>query len=1114
MIVSPSQWLRFWDRLSEPTPDISTPEQRRKARTLASLLLILMPLVLVDFTTAFATQRSYLSFGFVLPLLLVAYFLSRTRFYRAGGLIAVIILFLLPVISLLTSTDVWVMDAFFILKYPLLNIVVGYFVFPRVAFVLLLLIFAGGLSVNVLIETTATLGILLSTDLFLTALALLTVLSFVQHGDRCERQQVEPLIRQSEERYRILSSLVSDYVYAARIGRDQTITTEWMAGAVEAITGYPAEEARTLHWTQFVYPDDIPIFQSRWDRLQQGLVDISEYRIVKKSGEVRWLRDYGYGVTDTDEQRVVFHYGAAQDVTERKLADLALRESEARSRAISESNVVAIIIVRVADDAILYCNERAAALAGTTVERLVGSNISDLAPDLDDFRRYISIVEEKGFIPNSERRLKRLDGEIRYVDASVRTMVLDGEAIRLSALIDITERKAAQEALEQSRARYETLVNSIDGVVWEAETESRAMTFVSRQVERLLGYPTACYYADPNFWCERIHIEDREQAIQIADKAISAGRSFQQQYRMIGADGRIIWVHDIVTIVVEDGYPMRMRGLAINITASKEAQAAELEQRRLAEALRQTTATISTTLDLNEVLDRILTQLSIIAPIKSVDIMLIENGLAHIVRSMGYGEYEAELRKVYLPVDSTPNLRKMVETGRPLVIHDTREFEDWVDIEASRWMRSVISTPIRLEGQTIGFLNMTSEVPNQFTVEHAQQLQAFADQVAIAIRNARLYEQVRQNAVALESLVQERTAELDVERRRIQIILDATGEGVFYTEGLVIRYANDALYRVTGYQQDELIGQPGITLFKEEVSSLERRRLHSVINQLRRDKIWRGELRLRRKDGSPFDAGLTISLVGEAEDKPLRAVTIVRDISKEKVLQAQRSRFVAHASHELRTPITNLKTRLYLLRRRPDDLEYHLSILDEVTDRMKKLVEDLLDISRLERGIIPLKRERLLVQPLLERIVQVQQPEAERKEQRLMLQAPSTPLYVSGDAERLTQVITNLLTNAINYTPANGSICVRVETDTPGRTVLIQVQDTGIGINHDNLPHIFQPFFRVVSEVEGTGLGLSIAKEIVELHDGTIDVQSCFGVGSTFTVRLGLLPQPTALSAS
>jgi signal transduction histidine kinase len=116
---------------------------------------------------------------------------------------------------------------------------------------------------------------------------------------------------------------------------------------------------------------------------------------------------------------------------------------------------------------------------------------------------------------------------------------------------------------------------------------------------------------------------------------------------------------------------------------------------------------------------------------------------------------------------------------------------------------------------------------------------------------------------------------------------------------------------------------------------------------------------------------------------------------------------------------------------------------------------------------------------------------------------PDEPIMVTGDRERLIQVITNLVTNAINYTPPGGTITLTIIVE--NNTARIEVEDTGIGIAPENLPHIFQPFYRVVSAVEGTGLGLSIAKEIVEQHQGLLDVRSVPGQGSTFIITLPLL---------
>ncbi len=246
-----------------------------------------------------------------------------------------------------------------------------------------------------------------------------------------------------------------------------------------------------------------------------------------------------------------------------------------------------------------------------------------------------------------------------------------------------------------------------------------------------------------------------------------------------------------------------------------------------------------------------------------------------------------------------------------------------------------------------------------------------------------------------------------------------------------------------------------------------------------------------------------MALLSSGEAERFRAVTVVRDISQEKLLQLQRSNLVTYASHELRTPITNLKTRLYLLRRRPETLAEHLTILDMVTERMRQLVEDLLDISRLEHGLIPLRSDTLALQDVIDEVVRVQSAEATQKGLELEVVQTPAPIYVLADRHRLIQVVTNLLTNALNYTPTGGVVRITLEQD--GAAAIIEIEDSGIGIAPENLPYIFQPFFRVVSEVTGTGLGLSIAKEIIEMHGGSISVRSQLERGSTFQITLPLL---------
>ncbi len=471
-----------------------------------------------------------------------------------------------------------------------------------------------------------------------------------------------------------------------------------------------------------------------------------------------------------------------------------------------------------------------------------------------------------------------------------------------------------------------------------------------------------------------------------------------------------------------------------------------------------------------------------------------------------------------LPVATTPNMRWMVETGQPRVVPDVSAYPDWVELPGTEWIRSQISAPIRVNGEVIGFLNLDSNVPNRFCDADAEPIQSFANQAAAAIRNADLYDALRQQAEDLERRVEERTAELEQERAQLQTILDTMSEGVIYDEKLSVRYINRALTELTGYRIDEWKGflEP---LRSQSMSSDELQQMvHSLYEGV--GSVHKRELRFRRKDGTEFDAHLTCTHVLNSDGDVVGAVTVVRDVSQEKVLERQKAQFVAYASHELRTPITNLKTRLYLMRQQPERMEDHWQILEDVTERMRRLVEDLLDMSRFDRGTISIQRRNVILQPLVRDVVRVQQPEAERKNLTLVCHLPADPLRIFADPERIVQVVTNLVTNAINYTPAGGNVTIDVmpawDAESGDQSAIIAVEDTGIGIDDMHLPYIFQPFYRVGGTIEGTGLGLSITQQIVELHGGEITVDSVPGQGSTFRVRLPLasVSPMTALSGT
>ena len=445
-----------------------------------------------------------------------------------------------------------------------------------------------------------------------------------------------------------------------------------------------------------------------------------------------------------------------------------------------------------------------------------------------------------------------------------------------------------------------------------------------------------------------------------------------------------------------------------------------------------------------------------------------------------------------------------------LVVDDYVRWNGAAEPFVTRPFHASLAAPMLWQGEPVGVLvAVMSDPAKHFSEDEIRFAELYASHIAPIVINAQLYAEVQRYALSLQELVDVRTAELNRERAQLQAILDSMGEGVIYTEGARTRYVNNALAVMTGRSIEELSGLADIT----DISTLadDPEQLTAYVNQMSRvlalGGVWRSDVQLRRRDGTVFDASVTTALVSAPGEGPPCVVTLVRDVSSEKALQAQKDRFIAHASHELRTPLTNINTRLYLARRQPDKLGEHLDVIAYVTDRMRELVENLLDLARLEKGIVPLARREVILQTLVEAVIAVQQGEAEVKAIHLQTEMVPEPLQAFVDPARIEQVLTNLVANAINYTPEQGSVTVRLTTKQAADTryAIVTVEDTGIGIAPDMLPHVFEPFFRVEEGVTvGAGLGLTIAKEIVEQHGGEMAVESSPGEGSIFMFSLPL----------
>ncbi|MGD8518287.1 MAG: GAF domain-containing protein [Anaerolineae bacterium] len=475
----------------------------------------------------------------------------------------------------------------------------------------------------------------------------------------------------------------------------------------------------------------------------------------------------------------------------------------------------------------------------------------------------------------------------------------------------------------------------------------------------------------------------------------------------------------------------------------------------------------------------------------------------------------------------------VISHGEPLIVPDVAQdprFDEPPGDASGFAPRSSLCVPLRARGQIIGAIETLNKYRGSFDQEDLTLLRSMAASAAIAIENARLYQQAQDHASGLEALVTERTRELRAERDRTQAILEAVGEAVIVTnlDG-EIQYLNPAAVELTGYPSEETLGRTSFQWpHQAQESAIP---VDTAEDAPSPPGTKRANVVSRRKDGSLYDAAMTVAPLFDSEqpERLIGYVSVQRDITP--IMEAERlkDQFVSNVSHELRTPLsilTLVSGNLDRLYDRLDDAQRQKMIHD-IRDQagvLTDLIGDVLEISRIESGRVSMERQRVDLMHLVAEETEKQLPLAQKKAQRISVVGQGT-VEVWGNPDQLRQVIRNLLNNAIKYTPDEGQIsceCRVVEAgsrpgagwpgsaDLPGGSwAALRVVDTGPGISPEDLPHLFERFYRVKnqSNIPGTGLGLSITQELVELHQGRVAVASTLDQGSTFAAYLPLLEE-------
>ncbi len=875
-----------------------------------------------------------------------------------------------------------------------------------------------------------------------------------------ERQKAQQSLRESEERFRLISSVASDYTFSSHFsakGLEHVV----LSGAFERITGYtPDAFVKKGGWAAIIHPDDAVQDAQDMATLRDQKSVVTDVRIIRKDGRPCWVRVYGYPLLE--QGQLIGIYGAVQDINEGKLAEMALQESEKRYRVISDiiSDYAYAYDVQ-ADGSLSHywiTADSFKRLTGfETLERETGYSLyhpDDVALCRNDVAKTIA-----GEATSGEYRIITKSGELKWIYIKRQVEWDEGHqrVVRFyGAAQDITQQKLAQEALAKDRTLLRTVIDHLPDNIFVKDIEGRFVLNNKESMRRLgvahqedvLGKTDFDFF--PHDLAEAW--EKERQAIIQSGEPLLDFEEFQGWHES---------PHWILTSVIllhdEQGAIIGLVGINRDITERKQSEEALREKEAFLRAL------LDATPDIAFLMSPSGTLLTVNKPLAESLGINIEDAL---------GKNGFDFLKADLKGDRFRQFQQCLDTRQPV---------RWEDGRSNTWWDNsfypVLSASGEVEAVAVYSKNITEE--------------------------KRLAAELQRYATQLEQMVEERTAELRRAKEQIEIILNNTRDAIALAQvNGTIETRNPAFIQLFGEQVSQWLERILWTVTTEEQTVSVSNALMNTIQNREGQRI---ELQIVSETGGQKDIDLAfipVQLTGKQDGSGV--LVSAHDITHIKQIERFKTRFIDDAVHDLATPIAGLTNRLYLLKKSPEKLDEHLSKLENQVGHLRDLLDDLRSLSQMDRGQLELKVEYADINRIVERVFDTYEPVALSKGQQLTLEMADALPEILVDNRQMERVFVNLVSNAVNYTLNDKMISVRTQLDADW--IVFSVTDGGIGIASEELPHVFERFYRTVraraTQSSGTGLGLAIVKEIVEQHGGTVSAESEVGQGSTFTVRL------------
>jgi PAS domain S-box-containing protein len=941
---------------------------------------------------------------------------------------------------------------------------------------------------------------------------------------------------------------------------------EYVSPIVSEITGYTAEELTSDPLLGFkIAVGEEPQLEAEYEWvLSEGAAPRArEFRYVRKDGTVSYLDIRSTALRD-DKGKIVAFEGVLRDITQRKQAEEALRESEGKYRSLVERATDGILIIQ--DGVVEYANPRLAEMAGTSLKEIIGAPFADYVyPDERSkvIERYRQRLSGKQIEPIYETVLRRADGTALSAEINAGLISYRGRPADLVFVRDITRRKRVEEALRLEKAYLEQLFESAPEAIVLVDNDSRILR-VNSEFTRTFGYAVDEVLGrsiDDLLAPEGL----QEEAVSITRRVARGERVTFETIRQ-RRDGSLVYVSILGAPIKVDGGQVAVYGIYRDITDRKRAEEALRRRAEELGALQATVLAITAPDDLPSLLETIVERAARLLNAQAGGMYLCDPDRREARCVVSYNT-RRDYRGVVLKYgEGAAGL--VAQSGEPLIIDDYRIWpRRAAAFEEEQPFAAVLSAPMIWQDEVIGVIDLLQDGDqDRFTRADLELLTLFANHAAIAVENARLYERGQAELAErrrIEDALRRYAGRLEVLREIDQAILAAqspeeiakatltrirqlvrcqrasvavfdlsTGEATVLAvhADRETRAGPGTVFSIEGFEATEklLQGKVHVTqdlasvpqpstfsqiLLQEGVHSyisvplLTQGQLIGTLNlaATASGAFSREEVDVAREVAIPL--AVAIQHARLYEEVRRHADEVAEALVRLQELDHLKNEFIQNVSHELRSPLALIRGYAELLDsgdlgELESEQQGPVEIIARRTRMLADLVEDITLILAAEAR--PMLREPVALDELTHTAVEDFRLPADQAGLTVNEDiAPGLP-PVAGESIYVRRVLDNLLANAVKFTPAGGTITVRVLQEQ--EWILLQISDSGIGIAGDLQGRIFERFYQVDGSSRrrygGAGLGLALVKEVVEALGGRVSVHSETGSGSTFTVAL------------